>query len=277
MEPIIVIPCHSQDAPRAERLLDHLLYLRERQPEGFGVVVLSPDVPQEQRDKLRITAELVFKHCEVLNVKELPKSPDTKDEVVDAMFGEAAKLIHRAYRNIWLWLEPDSTPAATDWDVSLLSDYYMQPKRYMGGHMKYGSNEAKFLTRTAIYPQDAYRDFEMAQSLNIPFKFYAFGMSTKTPLIQNTVINSVDDLTKLRPDAILIHGDKSGDVIGLVKDKTTPKPIFPVVEERHVVEIPPPSPEPFTLKQKRRRKAKNTLDCVATNGCKSAPETVQAL
>lgn len=219
MNLITVIPCHSKDCDRAEKLLDLMLFLQDKQPDGHGVLALAPDVPQENRDKLRITAELVFSSLEVFNVKEMPEVGDqkeTKSLFVDAMFEAVARRMNTAYKDPWLWLEPDTVPMKKGWKNYLAASYDSQPKRYMGGRMKAG--ESQFLTLLCVFPCDTLRDMEAAWSANMPFRFYAFDLSNKTPLVQNLPIISDADAEKVRSDALLVHGDKAGILIPRVME-----------------------------------------------------------
>lgn len=219
-----VIPCHSGDAVRAEKLLDLILFLQDKQPEGYGVIVLAPDVPQEMRDKLRLTAELVFETVEILNVNpaDMPKmerTPETKSVWVDAMFEQAVRRMAKAYKDPWIWLEPDCVPLKRNWKDALHEEYFSQPKRYLGVRLSYG--EAKALTMHSVFPADALRDVEAAQELNIPFRFYAFDLSSRSKLWQYETITSLDDRHKISASTVLVHSDKAGVLIEDVMERTS--------------------------------------------------------
>lgn len=220
-----VIPCHSEDAVRAEKLLDLILFLQNKEPEGHGVIVIAPDVQQEMRDKLRLTAELVFRTVEVLNInpKDLPqmeRTPEVKSAFVDAMFEQVARRMSKAYKDPWLWLEPDCVPLVRTWKDRLLVEYMDSPKRYCGVRLSYG--EAKALTMHCVFPADSLKDMEAAWAINIPFRFYAFDLSSRSSLIQLETITSLDDVHKVSKSAVLLHGDKSGVLIDWVMEQNTP-------------------------------------------------------
>lgn len=286
MNLITVIPCHSKDAVRSEKLLDLMLYLQDKQPDGYGILALSPDVPQEMRDKLRITAELVFTSVEVFNVPELPKVEDqkeTKTMFVEAMFEAVARRISKAYKEPWIWVEPDTTPVSRNWKRDLACALDQSPKRYLGGHL--AVRDAKFLSYLSINPPDCLRDLQESWSSNIPFRFYALDLSAKTPLVQNTSIKSPDDTSKVREDAVLVHGDKDGLLIPWVIEKCSPKVFGPpkiwmdsvMPPEESPIEMVPRSDmtfPPATTPKKRGRPPKRQLNCVAAEACQSNGETV---
>lgn len=257
-------------------MLDQMLNLQGKVQRGCGLIVLSPDVPQEMRDKLRVTAELVFESLEILNVKEVPKTEfnqETKEEFIDAMFEATAQLVKKAYKLPFVWVEPDTTLLTPVVFEQLGAAYAAQPKRYMGGHLKIG--ETKFMSRLAVYPQDCFVDWENAKAMNIPFRYYAVGLSNKTPLIQNAAIKSLDDTSKVRPDAAIIHGDKGGVLIPWVAEKYKPKELPSLEDIRDIYKEYEPKLNVATSAEPKRRGRPpkiTKLDCVATNGCKSSEE-----
>lgn len=228
-----VIPCHGGDAERAEKLLDLILFLQYKQPEGYGVIALSPDVPQEMRDKLRLTAELVFETVEILNINpaDMPKmerTPESKPVWVDAMFNQVVRRMNKAYKDPWVWLEPDCVPLKRNWKDALHEEYFSQPKRYLGVRLSYG--EAKALTMHSVFPADALRDVEAAMELSIPFRFYAFDLSTRSKLWQYETITSLDDRHKISASTVLVHSDKAGVLIEDVMERSAPKSEYTAVE-----------------------------------------------
>lgn len=207
---LTVIPCHAGDCVRAERLLDQILALNRKKQSGHALLVFAPDVPQENRDKLRITAEVAFKSVGIFGVL-LPKDLVDKQFIAAHMIALTARHISKHFKSSWLWLEPDCLPLKSEWFVLLENGYERQPLRYMAGHIKYG--EAIAMSRIAVYPNDAIVDMEASASMNVPFDFYAVNMSMKSRLFQTVNIASKSDFWLIRPDAVLAHSDKSGALI----------------------------------------------------------------
>ena len=207
---LIVIPCHSGDCLRAEKLLDQIIALNQKEQSGHALLAFAPDVPQENRDKLRITAEVAFKSVSTFS-PALPKEFPDKPAAAATFIGFVAQHIGKSFKSDWLWLEPDCLPLKIGWLSLLEHEYSRQPFRYMAGHLKYG--EAIGMSRIAIYPNDAFKDTEASASTNIPFDFYAVNMSMKSRLFQTASITSDADIAIIRPDAVLAHGDKAGVLI----------------------------------------------------------------
>lgn len=207
---LIVIPCHAGDCLRAEKLLDQIIALNRKKQSGHGLLVFAPDVPQENRDKLRITAEVAFKSVGTFGVL-MPKDITEKRDITAHMVALTARHISKNFKSPWLWLEPDCLPLKSEWLISITLGYESQPLRYLAGHVKYG--DAVAMSKIAVYPNDAISDMEASASMNIPFDFYAVNMSMKSRLFQTVNITSEADSALLRPDAVLAHSDKAGVLI----------------------------------------------------------------
>jgi hypothetical protein len=210
MNILTVIACHNEDCIRAEKLIDHIFALNQKEQKGNVLILFAPSTPQENRDKVRISAEVVFRNVTVLPVNP-PKELKDKPEFIAHMVGAAAQYIAKNCKTPWLWLEPDCLPLSCDWMDKITAAYEASPMRYLGGHLKFG--EAIGLSRIGIYPNDAARDFEQAISLRIPFEFYAVNMSAKSRLFQTTNIQTENDYGLLRADAVLAHSDKRGALV----------------------------------------------------------------
>lgn len=214
---LTVIPCHSGDCIRAEKLLDQILALNRKKQSGHALLVFAPDVPQENRDKLRITAEVAFKSVGIFGVL-LPKDLVDKQSIAAHMIALTARHISKNFKSPWLWLEPDCLPLKPEWFILLEHGYERQPLRYMAGHIKYG--EAIAMSRIAVYPNNAIVDMETSASMNVPFDFYAVNMSMKSRLFQTVNIASESDFALIRPDAVLAHSDKSGTLIDQITQQS---------------------------------------------------------
>lgn len=213
MNILTVIPTHAGDCIRAEKLIDQLFALNRKEQKGHCLLVLAPSVPQENRDKLRISAEVAFKSV-TLFTPELGRELKEKPEFVGAMLAKTSMFVVKTFRTPWLWLEPDCLPLSCGWLEKLAEAYEDQPKRYLGGHLKHG--EAIALSRVAIYPVDAVRDLEAAAGMQIPFEFYAKDLSSKSRLFQTVKLESSTDNHLIRPDAVLAHSDKLALLVDIV-------------------------------------------------------------
>lgn len=207
MNILTVIPTHAGDCLRAEKLIDQLFALNRKEQKGHCLLVLAPSVPQENRDKLRISAEVAFKSV-TLFTPELQRELKEKPEFIGAMLAKTSLFIAKTFRSPWLWLEPDCLPLCCGWLERIADAYNDQPMRYMGGHLKHG--EAIALSRIAVYPPDTVRDLEAAAGMQIPFEFYAKDLSSKSRLFQTVNLSSSTDAHLIRPDAVLAHSDKAG-------------------------------------------------------------------
>lgn len=221
MNILTVIPCHNDDSIRAERLIDQIFALNNKQPKGHALIVFAPSVQQENRDKIRISAELAFKSVSLWNVN-LPKDLADKSTVVATLMALTAQHIAKHYRSPYLWLEPDCLPLKKGWLEQLASAYSEQPFRYMAGHVKHG--DATALSRICICPADATKDFEQAAVMAIPFEFYAVALSSKSRLFQTVVLDSVEHENLIRPDAVLAHSDKRAVLVDKIVDRESKSP-----------------------------------------------------
>ena len=207
---LIVIPCHSGDCLRAEKLLDQIIALNRKEQSGHALLAFAPDVPQENRDKLRITAEVAFKSVSTFS-PALPKEFPDKPTAAATFIAFTAQHVFKNFKIAWLWLEPDCLPLRSNWIRVITDAWDNTPMRYVAGHLKYG--DAIGMSRVAVYAHDATRDIEASASTNIPFDFYAVNMSMKSRLFQTASITSDADIAIIRPDAVLAHGDKAGVLI----------------------------------------------------------------
>lgn len=239
MKLLTVIACHNADCIRAERLIDQIFALNRKEQKGYALILFAPSTPQENRDKIRISAEVTFKSVAIINAS-IPKEIEnqatvgnTNAPIVANLMFQAAKHIAENCRMAWLWLEPDSLPLKSDWMEKIEETYVSQPMRYMAGHLKRldkDKNEIFSISRMGVYPNDSIGDFEASTRLNSAIEFFVFHKSSKCRLFQNTVIESVNDFEKLRPDAVLAHGDKRAVLVDKVVEQQKE---IAVEKERH--------------------------------------------
>lgn len=232
MNLITVISCHNSDCIRAERLIDQIFALNRKEQKGCVFLIFAPSVPQENRDKVRISAEVTFKSTIILNA-DIPKEIENKASVSGThapitanLMAQAADYIHKHCHLPWLWLEPDSLPVKSGWMENITETYASQPMRYMASHLKVqdGDKEQFFISRMGVYPNDAAADFKKATELGASIESYVFGMSSKCRLFQQISIQSPDDISKLRPDVVLAHSDKRAELVDVIVEKETKSP-----------------------------------------------------
>jgi hypothetical protein len=166
------------------------------------------------RIKLSIAGEVSYEHCEMIVAPEL--ASQSKSDRINHIFNFAADHIARNYRIPWLWLEPDSVPLKRQWMEELSAGYDSQPKHHFGPHFQ-AADKRLFMGRTSIFsPQLAKPALPQFTTSSGDFMTPA---STKTRLIQQIFYKHPADLDKIRADAVLLHSDKSGELIKHLRDK----------------------------------------------------------
>jgi hypothetical protein len=207
MNPLIVIPFNASDAPMAEHLLDWIYQLSGCKQSGSCLLVAYANVHEEFQVKVKLSADLAFSNLELVVAPEISSS--AKPDRINHLLKFTAEYISNNYRLPWLWLEPDCVPLKKDWLKQLSKAYENQPKRFFGAYMKTG-DEKLFLARISIYPPDAIKDIGKSELVS---------HSTKTRLTQEIKYNHETDLANIREDAILLHSDKSGQLIIHLREK----------------------------------------------------------
>lgn len=214
------------DAPRAETLLDWIYQLNNKtQHDNPLLLVAASNVHAEMQVKVRIAAELAFKHV------ELAVANNTDAEKVmsfNRLFRATAQTVKDRYSLPWLLLEPDCVPLKADWIEHLELAYHSQPKRFFGPHLKFQvrDEEKMCVGKVAVYPNDAANDLNGFCDTIVPFNQLAGELivprSTKTRLIQQLDIAGEEDSNKVRPDAVLFHSDKTGAIIRRLQSQPVP-------------------------------------------------------
>jgi len=255
MKLLVTIPICREDAQRAEILLDLIYQLDGKTTQGAALLVFAPEVHQEMRDKLKITASLAFSTVDVFDIKQLFVADKEKLSAVWSMFNNVAQHIAHNYRWPWLWLEPDCMPVQTGWRKKIADAYETQPRRYLSRWMK--SGETMFCHRVGVYPVNILGDIEAANVAKVPFEVSIVNLSTKCDLFQQVAITSADEVHKIRQDAVLIHHDKAGVLADWVRKSInkeapafTPEPTEAESQPRLDAPIEPQNP--FTVNGKRR-------------------------
>lgn len=215
----VVIPIDPDTAPTAERLCDWIYQLSGKITSGHAVLVACGGIHEEFSQKVTIAAELAFESVEVVvePIIEPGRNP------VNSAFLTAAKFIQGNHRWPFLWLEPGSVPFSSDWLNRITESYESQPKRYFGTHMK---GPSLFMSRVGVYPPAPLVELGKHLELEAPFELAAAASVIprcgKTKLIQQGRFDSVEDLSKIRPDAVLVCGDRSGALLEYAMSEITP-------------------------------------------------------
>ena len=215
---LIVIPFTADNAPVAERLCDWIFHLSGRTTKGHALLVAAADVHKEMCAKIAIAAEVAFETSELIVA---PESRAPSPAVVgNQLFKFAGEYVVRHFQSPWLWLESQCVPLKSNWQEHLLLAYNSQPKRYMGSHLRFSAAtpnapEKLCLSPCSVYPSDAIGDLQPYCDTAAPFQIAAapqiLARSTKSRLIQELAYDG--DNAKVRPDACVLNGDKSGALI----------------------------------------------------------------
>jgi len=216
MKTLIALPFCADNAVQAEKLLDYLHHSNAGLHESV-LLVAGADVHGELRERIKITAGLVFKRVYEMELRPMADAQSAKFIQINNAFRQTAEYI--ALNFVWpfLWLEPDVVPVYGSAIMDLAKQYEEQPKGYFGTQMKI-LNEAKeerfFMARVGFYPNNAHAQIFTPDIQRGPFEISAgdaiFPRMTPTKAIQQTSILTEADMSKVRPDALLVHGDKHG-------------------------------------------------------------------
>jgi len=216
MKTLITLPFCADNAAQAERLLDYI----HHSTTGLHDAVLlasSADVHAEMRVRIKISAGLAFKRVYEMELRPMTDVQSTKFIQINNTFRQTAEYIAINFTWPFLWLEPDCVPVYGGALIDLAKQYEEQPKGYFGTQMKI-LNEAKeerfFMARVGFYPNNAHAQIFTPDIQRGPFEIAAgdsiHPRMTATKAIQQTSILTEADLSKVRPDALLVHGDKHG-------------------------------------------------------------------
>lgn len=266
MNILVTIAYHAGNAAQTEKLLDHIYQLNSRHAYGHVLLAPAPDVHAEARQRIQISAELAFAGVHVLDLRPLsdPKLP--KVAHVNSAFRQVAQHVCDNFTWSFLWIEPDCVPTSGIWLADCEMCYANQPKAYFGTQMKALTESKKenfFMARVGIYPKDAVKDIFTAE-FKAPFELMAapaiLPKFTATKKIQQTAILNADDVSKVRHDAVIVHGDKHGHLLDkLVADRSKPNPDYVSVAE------PAPAPEqPVTITAPRRGRPPKSTSFIVT-------------
>lgn len=212
---LITIPFWQDNCAATEQLLEFIFSQNDRvQINGHILLAYPPTVAPDMVARIKISAELAFVGVHTLELRPLTDPVAPKWKACNNAFSQAATHIFKSFRWPFLWCEPDTVPTAKSWLPRLVTAYGQQPKSYMGPQLKIttaGKPDAFIMARCAVYPPHAIQDVPMVE---MPYEIANSGnvlpRLTTSKLIQHTSILNEEDLGKVRPDAILVHGDKHG-------------------------------------------------------------------
>jgi hypothetical protein len=202
------IPFHKSDAKMAENLLDYLYVLNGKRQNGYVLLACADDVHQEVVEVMKIAASLAFESVDCIRVSKF--RTNTKDIAINGMFKGVAHYVASHYRVPWFWCEPDLTPIKSNWLMQLAGEYYNQPRRYCGSLNRLG--ETVFPARCIVYPPDAINDLGKFCNDSVAYNFNSslLPMITRSRLIREIPIASIEDWDKVPKDVIACHSDKNG-------------------------------------------------------------------
>ncbi len=212
---LITIPIWQDNAAQAEQMLEFIFAQNDRaQINGHCLLVMPPTVPEDMKARIKISAELAFSGVHMLDLRPLSDPVAPKWKCINSVFTQTADHIYKSFRWPWFLMEPDTVPTARGWLPRLVMAYGQQPKSYLGPMLKIataGKPDAFIMARCAVYPVNAIQNSPIADApYEVTSAVHVLPKLTTTKIIQHTLILNEEDLAKVRPDAVLIHGDKNG-------------------------------------------------------------------
>ncbi len=223
---LIVLPVCANDCVLAERLLDFIYKLNSKTQEGHLLIVANPDLHQEFRTKLRVTAEMSFESVtEAVAPAIDQKLANSKFHQMNNLFRCAALIAQTNFRWPWFWLEPDCGITDCNWISILAGAYDGQPKRYMGWVSK---ADKTFMARCGVYYPGASYELDKLCQGDAPFPLATADKvgpsASHTNLVQyGLILETPEDLAKISRHAVVVHGDK----LGLIAENKSVIDMFP--------------------------------------------------
>lgn len=204
------MPFHAGDAVLAERLMDWCFQLNDKQKNPATILLCgSQDCHAELKTKVKIAAEVAFESVIELDVALIPQPNNVtgKGQLIGRSLMRIATYVGRNSRWPYLLIEPDCVPLSKGWLEKISAAYDDQHRRYLGNYMRMTTTDGdkRFMGRVAVYPLSALND--------INTKYDTVPACTKTRLIQHMTFTGIEDTEKIWPEAVLIHGDKTGALI----------------------------------------------------------------
>lgn len=242
----------ADDAPLLEKCLDWTYFLNGKQPKGHILLAYAADLHAEMRVRLKISAELAFEGVSEISLNR-QGNPQNKVEQINSAFRQVAAHVQSHYRWPWLFLEPDAVPLKSNWLEVLADAYDSQAKRFCGPLLG-SAQKILGMSRVGIYNSAAGSELAgFCNDPNVGYEFvageYVVPRCTKTKLIQSFQVTDDASMQRIRPDAVLLHGDKWGKVIAKLRQEAKKVPTVQEMEatmvRQAVVAFLPESPLPI--------------------------------
>jgi hypothetical protein len=258
---LIVLGFSAGDAMQAERLLDYIAILNQKQPRGHCLLVAAPDTHAETQTKIKIAAEVAFESVELLAVPWPAVAHTSKVEAVNYLFHSAMSHAARCYQWPALWLEPDCTVLKASWLDELAEAYWNQPKRYLGSILSSADGKTRSLSRVAIYPRGAGGELKEFCAGKVPFEMSAASMivprAEKTKLFQQLAFTAETDRKLIRDNAVLLHHDKQAVLLSALIDEATKRPAISleptgIVRDNHLTKFTIDNTDPCAMDKRTK-------------------------
>lgn len=225
MNPIITIACHLGDAAIADRLITEIYHINRKQPQSHAIIGFASDVHAELKETIRVSAGLAFESFEELEIRPLSEPTNQKYVSINSVFQQITLHIYKTCKLPFLWLEPDCIPTKTGWLTTLAEAYEKQPRSHMGNHLLIRTKENqefRFTGRVGIYDPGLFLEIQGFFQSG-PFERtgaqFLVPATSRTRLIQFLPVQVPEDVIKVWPEAVLVHGDKRG----ILRDSLVPK------------------------------------------------------
>ncbi len=217
MKLLIALAITSDNAAAAEKLIDYIRGLSGKR--GHLVLAMMSNVHDENKARIRISAELAFDAVHEVGILPLADSMAPKSAQFNNVFNQVAKHIAKTFQWPFLWLDVNCTPAHPHWMTKLSDAYDAQPHPFFGSRMlmKLKGPEPKdlyFMAEVGIYPANAentmIHQVASVTPINVENAARVLEKLGMTKMIQQANISSEGDLISVRDDAVLVTGDKAG-------------------------------------------------------------------
>jgi hypothetical protein len=252
---IAAIAYHGGDLNRLRELLEWIGELGGCQDHAC-VLAADSGVPLETRQEMVNLAKKQFGYVGAIRV-EVPSTQYRGAS--NRMFAETAKHIQDNYKSHFIWLEPDCVPLKRNWLNDLDTAYARTTKQFMGAIIEtigQPNIPRLHLTGCSIYPNRAFdvlapflegglawdiasAETVIPKTVNTFLVHHFYGLIDLPPLFKE--VKEAGDpknvLTPefIRPQAVLFHRCKAGDLIPILRKRLKnpvgrPRKIVPELE-----------------------------------------------
>lgn len=173
--------------------------------------------------------------------KKWPESPNN-------VFRKLAKHIEYAIKTkYWLFLEPDCAPISRDWLDVLEAEFKRGQKPFMGARVTGAGDSPEHMSGIGFYPGRLTSYAGKATiAMEIPWDLEAADQIRPKAHFTNLIahnwrpptFSSLEEMrAEIPPSAVLYHKDKTGNLIGLLRQLQN-LPVPALAEERELCPIP---------------------------------------